>query len=424
MKIRGDYVYKKIFSTFLVVLIFTSCGSVKEAAVIYNKPIESGQGIAEATTVAAPTETPAPVVHNVKMTVVGDLMVHEPQLISAYDKQTDTYDFNHSFEYVKKYLKDSDITVGNLETTIIGGTEFSTYPRFNSPVSFIEALKNAGFDMVTTANNHCNDKGYEGIISTLDALDSFSIEHFGTYRTKEERDTIFIKEVNNIKFAFLSYTYGTNGLPLPDGKDYSANIMSEQLIVSDIQRAKEFSPDFIIIMPHMGNEYEDYPKKVFTDWIDLMIKAGADIVLASHPHVLQPMEYRTVACDDGSEKTALVAYSLANFISSQRTIPREAGMILELAFEKTDDEKAVLMDVSYIPTWVQYKDTSGSYNVRVLPIYDVLVNGMTEGIRAKDIERMKNVHSESNFTVSGKKIPLEEIKERYYFLSGSVKTIK
>lgn len=398
--------FKKLIIMFIIILFFTSCEKQN-----YKNELKESEEIKK-------EEVKVPVITNAKLTFTGDLMVHKWQLDNAYIKKSDTYDFNYCFEPVYKYLENSDLTIGNLETTIAGKDKgYSDFPRFNSPEEFIDALKNSGFDLLTTANNHSNDKGEGGILNTLNVLDNKGIEHFGTYSSAEERDTIFIKEINNIKFAFLSYTYGTNGLKLPEGKDYLVNIMSDEIIKNDINKAKEFNPDFIVVMPHMGNEYEDKPKQVFIDWIDRMIEYGADIVVASHPHVLQPMEYRSIICEDGSERNAFVAYSMGNFISSQRTEPRDAGVILNFYFEKIDEEKAILKDVSYIPTWVQWKDKKQNYNIRVLPIYDFLnqyENEIDTGLRSQDIQRLKKVHSESNKAVTGEDIQINEIKEEYF----------
>ncbi len=405
--------------TCLLTFLLVGCNQNEQAETFAHSPEQVQGATDEAQETTEPTQatpTPEPVNHHVLMTVTGDLMVHEDMLTEAYNKATDTYDFDHCFADVKKYLENSDVTIGNLETTITADKTYSTYPTFNAPPSYIDAIQHAGFDILTTANNHSNDKGEAGIISTLDALDAHGLSHFGTYRSQEARDTVLIKQINSITFAFLSYTYGTNGLPLTPGKDYLLNIMDMSKIQADIQRAKALHPDFIIVMPHMGNEYESYPQQVFVDWIDGMIEAGADIVLASHPHVLQPMTYRTVTRSDGTQKTALVVYSLGNFLSGQRTLPREAGVIVDLAFDKKGDEQAVLTEASYIPTWVQYRAPSGKFLIRVLPIYDVLMNvknGVDTGLRPKDIERVKQVHTESNFVIQNKKIPLADIQERY-----------
>ena len=162
-----------------------------------------------------------PKTHYACLTFTGDLMVHSYQYEEAYDRQTGEYDFEHNFSAVKKYFDKSDYTIGNLETVFAGGAP-SDYPLFNTPDSFAEALKNAGFDFLTTANNHCCDMRQAGLLRTIDILDGLSIDHAGTYKTEKDRDKIFIKDINGITFAFLSYTYGTNGMPYEN--DYNVFI--------------------------------------------------------------------------------------------------------------------------------------------------------------------------------------------------------
>ncbi len=362
-------------------------------------------------------------IKRVSISAVGDLMVHTWQMNDAYVKETGEYDFSNDFEMVKKYLERSDYRVGNLET-VFGGKEigYSDYPMFNTPDSFGEAIKEAGFDLLTTANNHSLDKKEAGLLRTLDVLDRLDIEHVGTYRSEEERNAYKIVEVNGLKLAFLSYTYGTNGIPVPKGKDYLINILNEELILKDLNEVKKLEPDMIIVMPHIGNEYELYPKEIFKRWIGLMVDNGADIVLASHPHVLQPMEIKEVEEEDGSRRQAFIIYSLGNFISSQRTEPRDQGIILNLEISKLNGNKAIIEKVSFIPTWVQFRDLSGKDYVRVLSVYDALKdyeNGINNNLRPKDIERLKRVHSSVTGIYLEKEVPLAEMKPEYIFYENT-----
>ena len=210
-------------------------------------------------------------VMNAKIAVTGDIMVHSYQYNEAYDAETNTYDFMHNFTDVKKYFDSADYAIGNLET-VFGGEDIgiSDYPCFNTPDSFLDSLQFSGIDMVTTANNHCVDRGTDSLVRTIEKLDEYGFDHVGTYKSKEERDEIFIKDINGIKFAFLSYTYGTNGLPYKN--DWNVNIINEDLIRSDIAKAKELNPDFIVVLPHMGNEYELYPKDVFKNWVQEVLQ--------------------------------------------------------------------------------------------------------------------------------------------------------
>ena len=369
----------------------------------------------EEQTYTAAAGKPVPVVKTVKMAVVGDIMVHDYQYNEAYDPATDTYDFMHNFQDVKQYFAGNDLVIGNLELTF-GGTDrpYSSCPCFNTPDSFLDAVKDAGFNLLTTANNHSMDTGKAGLIRTLDKLDEYNIEHFGTYRSPEERDTIFYKEVNGITFAFLSYTYSTNGIPVPD--DYLVNLLEEDLLVADIQEARK-NADVVVVMPHMGNEYETYPRDIFVQWADLMFEAGADIVLASHPHVLQKMEYRKVDHGNGVHD-GFIIYSLGNFISSQTTPPRNASIILHLTVEQVAEEPPNVTEVSFVPIWTQFRNAADENHFVVRSVTERLRLSQAEKdaqIRKKDQKRLEEIHHETASFLLGREIPLSEMQVEYIF---------
>lgn len=374
----------------------------------------SGCGGSEPTFTATAGEG-EPIVKTVKLAVVGDIMVHDYQYNEAYDPATGEYDFMHNFQDVKKYFAGNDLVIGNLELTF-GGPDrpYASFPCFNTPDSFLDAVKDAGFDLLTTANNHSMDTGKAGLIRTLDKLDEYGIEHFGTYRSQEERDTIFYKDVNGIRFAFLSYTYGTNGIPVPE--DYLVNLIDEDVMISDIQEAREHA-DVVVVMPHMGNEYESYPRDIFVEWADLMFEAGADIVLASHPHVLQRMEYRKVDHGNG-EHDGFIIYSLGNFISSQTTPPRNASIVLHLTVEQIADEAPNVTEVSFVPIWTQFRNAADENYFVVRSVAERLSLSASEKdaqIRKKDQIRLAEIHHETASFLLGREIPLSEMQEEYIF---------
>ncbi len=408
----------KLFWVLLCCVFFFSI-SVFALDMYSNKGQELLAEISPASTTQEETTegTTEPVIHTAKIAVTGDLMVHSYQYNEAYNSETGKYDFSHNFQDVKKYFDKADYVMGNLET-VFGGEEIgiSDFPNFNTPDSFLDAVKDAGFDYVTTANNHCVDRGTDSLIRTIRKLDELGIDHTGTYSAKEWRDGIFTKNINGITFAILSYTYGTNGMPYAE--DYNVNIISEDLIRNDIAKAKSYNPDFIVVLPHMGNEYEEYPNDTFKNWVNIMFDAGADIILASHPHVLQPMEMRTLTKDDGSSRTGFVIYSLGNFISSQTTPPRNAGLILNLSFEKKGDEKAEITEVSYIPVWTQFRNAQGQNRFVVRSVYDMLTlpeDQIKATLRPQDVERLKEIHYQTTGIYSDTEIPLENIQDEYVF---------
>lgn len=388
----------------------------------YAKPIEKKPNKGEITSSPlsqpAHSSQPEPIVHRVKMTVVGDLMVHDWQLADALNQSNGTYHFDYSFDQVKDLLSNADLTVGNLETVLAGkDADFTGYPMFNTPEAFAESLRNAGFDLLTTANNHSNDRKEAGVLRTLEVLDRIGLDHVGTYPSKVVQNKIFIKEINNITFAFVSFTYGTNGIPLPKGKEYLINIMTKNFVINEIKKAKALNPDFVIVLPHMGNEYELMPSQAYIDWVNVMFNSGADLILASHPHVVQPVAYKPTMDENGVTRNKFVAYSLGNFISSQRTQPRDAGIMLHLYFIKTEGRKAELEHASYTPTWVQFKDSSNQYLIRTLSVPDVLKDQLSGGnsfhLRKQDFDRVKEVHNHLANILLQKGVPLENIQDEY-----------
>ena len=379
-----------------VVLLFSGCGKSEPTFTV-------AAGKAE------------PIIKTVKLAMVGDIMVHDYQYNEAYDPATGTYDFMHNFQDVKKYFAGNDLVIGNLELTFGGPNRpYSSVPCFNTPDSFLDAVQDAGFNLLITANNHCMDTGQAGLIRTLDKLDEAGISHFGTYRSQEERDAILYRDVNGIRFAFLSYTYGTNGIPVPE--DYLVNLIDSDTMVSDIKEARK-NADVVVVMPHMGNEYETYPKDIFVEWADLMFDAGADIVLASHPHVLQKMEYRTLDHGDGAHD-GFIIYSLGNFISSQTTPPRNASIVLHLTVEQIADEPPSVKEVSFVPIWTQFRNAQNEDEFVVRSVYERLSLSQSEKdaqIRKKDQSRLEEIHKETACFLLERDIPLSEIQEEYIF---------
>lgn len=195
---------------------------------------------------------------HIKMTAIGDIMCHNSQYNDAYNTSNGTYDFSYVFEDIKEYVNSADIAIGNLETTFAGKEKgYSNYPRFNTPEQLAIDLKEFGIDVLSTANNHCMDTNYEGIVSTLKYLDQAGIDHVGTNKTIEEQKEILIKDVNGIKIAFLAFTYGTNGIPIKSDKNYSVNLIDENLILEQIELAKNEEPNLICVSMHWGIEYQN-----------------------------------------------------------------------------------------------------------------------------------------------------------------------
>ena len=385
-----------------------------------HKPIApedlSGGAVAEAES----EPDPWPIVNNVRLAFTGDLMVHDVQIDAAYNPADGTYSFMSYFEYITPYLKDADYTIGNLETTLSGAAAvYGGYPVFNTPDEFAEALKAAGFNMLITANNHSNDRGESGIRRTIEMLDSLGFDHIGTYASQEEQETIFHKEINGIRFAFLNYTYSTNGIPLASGKPYLVNMLDEVLMQRQIRQARSEGAEMIVVMPHMGDEYAESPATHYRNLAQRLCEYGADIVMASHPHVLQPTEVIEVDNWDGTMRTCFIAYSMGNFVSGQRNIPCDVGAVFYLDFEKIVDEHGSsvrITQASFAPTWVLFRNPSWEIDIKVLPVSDTLKAvdaGEDLGIGIWDIARMRDVHRQTTRKMLGEEVPESEMKPVY-----------
>lgn len=298
---------------------------------------------------------------------VGDVMMHDGQIWAGYDEKTDTFDYTEFFHVVKDEITAADIAMADLETTL-GGKEqkYTGYPMFNSPDELADALKDAGFDIIVTSNNHSLDRGAKGALRTIHVLKQRGLAPLGTYGSQEEREQILIKEVNGITFAFLSYTYGTNGIPIPKDKPYLVNLIDEELILSDLERAQN-QADVVVVYLHFGEEYQRTPSKSQRKLAHLILKNGASFIVASHPHVIQPGEWMEVQQADGEIIKKYVAYSMGNFISAQRFPHTEEGLMVKFTLEKDSKKnKVYLTDVKEIDTWVDkfVRDGKMRYVVR------------------------------------------------------------
>ncbi len=312
--------------------------------------------------VVEPAEEPE-VVKNVSMVFSGDIMCHNTQFKDAY--KNGTYDFSYVFDDVKDYISTPDVAVGNLETTFAGAARgYNGYPQFNSPEQLATNLKDVGFDILTTANNHSLDTGYAGIEGTLNELDKISMAHTGTSRSEEEQNTILYHEVNGLKIAFIASTYGTNGIPVPSGKSYCINLQSEDFLLSQIEKAKEGNPDIIVACMHWGTEYVNKYIDSQVTLANLLFENGVDIIIGNHPHVLEPMETRHITTKDGKEKDVFLVYSLGNFMSGQTQKYTTTSILLNLDVSKSNKKDSIILNkVSYIPIYTYTSPKFKNYKI-------------------------------------------------------------
>lgn len=285
---------------------------------------------------------------------IGDSLCHSQNFKDAYNSATKTYDFSPMFKNITKYVENATIAVGNLETSL-GGKErgFSGYPAFNSPDELAFDLKEMGIDILTTGNNHSLDTGYTGLTRTLDVLDGYGISHTGTARSQEEQNTILMKDLNGIKTAFLNYTYGTNGIPLPKGKEYCVNLIDKEFMKSQIEKAKEEGAELICVSMHWGAEYRLKPTAEQEELAEFLIKNGADVILGNHSHVPEPMEMKKVTLDDGTEREGFVIYSMGNFFSAQTQNYTRDTLIVNVEIRKNGESGKITIDkATYTPVYV------------------------------------------------------------------------
>ena len=318
----------------------------------------------------SPTPTEPPIVEgennvDIKIAVCGDIVAHSGLIVEA-EKSDGTHDFNAIMNGAASLVQSADFSLVTLETTFPNTTEYTGYPMFKSPAGLAKSLAETGFDLINTANNHSMDAYQSGIIRTLDVLDENGLGHIGTYRTQEERDAtngVYAREINGISIAFLSYTYGTNGLPV-SGFEYAVNIfyndylttlsdINYDLLRADMAYARSLETDLIIPLMHWGHEYQTVPHAYQNELADFLFAEGADIILGGHVHVPQPMELRRVVDNEGNEKTGFIAYCLGNFISCQNDPFTNITAALELSVRKNlDSGETYIRHVSYKPLFM------------------------------------------------------------------------
>ena len=290
---------------------------------------------------------------------LGDIMGHGPQIKSAWNDSLKKYDYNKVFEPVEDIISSVDFAVANLEVTL-AGPPFDGYPQFSSPDELAEACKSNGIDVLVTANNHSCDRGSMGIVRTNRVLDSLEILHTGTFSNQQNRDSLnlLVLEKEGIRIGLLNYTYGTNGIPF-HAPTY-VNLLDSSLIKKDLKFARTKNLDKLIVFVHWGAEYQDQPNLYQKNFNQFFKRQGVDIVIGSHPHVVQPMHYIK-----NNDKAFLTVYSLGNFVSNQRDFRKDGGVMFRCSIVKRD--KASISDKEYILTWVNKFYKNKKWHFEVLP---------------------------------------------------------
>jgi poly-gamma-glutamate capsule biosynthesis protein CapA/YwtB (metallophosphatase superfamily) len=336
-----------------------------------NQQINTQRTESQAPIAAAVPIKPKPEIKEAKLIAVGDIMMHSTQTRSGYDAKSQTYNFDSFFTPVKNILSKGDWVIGNLETPLAGEDAggYTGYPLFNAPAQLLDAAKKAGFNILTTANNHALDRGETGAIRTIANLSDRQIASTGTAGSAAEGDRPLISTKNNISLAILAYTYGTNGIPIPKGKDYLVSLIDEKKIVKDIAKARKQGADIIAISLHFGEEYQRQPNTQQKQLVENLLKAGADIILGSHPHVVQPYKIFKFPGKNGKTRKAVAIYSMGNFISGQTKDYTDLGVIFQVTIRKKFPEQTTeITGIKTIPTWVHSYSQNNQVKYRVLPL--------------------------------------------------------
>lgn len=350
--------YMKLFKCILVLVLIILAinlikGKIKKTAEqkAVNKVIEEQEKI--------PDDSTATIVS------IGDTLVHSQNFKDAYDSETGIYDFSSFFKYITNHF-DGTVNVGNCEATFAGAKKgYSGYPTFNSPEHLAVDLKELGLNIMTTANNHTLDSGFTGLESTLGYLDEAGLEHTGSARTQEEQDKILMKDLNGIKTAFLAFTYGTNGIPVPQGKEFCVNQFAKwksdwssytidyDFMKKKIEQAKSEGAEAICVSMHWGIEYQTKENKEQDQLAEWLVKNGVNVILGCHPHVPQPLKMITTTDENGVERKGACIFSMGNFFSAQTFPNTRNTLLLKFAIRKNGQTGEISVDkVNYVPLYV------------------------------------------------------------------------
>ncbi len=370
----------------------------KETTEIITEALTKSTTAAVTTEIETTTQPPAPVVRKARINFVGDILPHTPVIRNA--DTGDDYDFTPCFSYVKDYISAADYSVCNLETTLAGAGQgrhsnymyegYSGYPTFNSPAAVARDLKTVGFDLLLNANNHSLDSFEQGIISTIDNIEAVGLEHTGT-RKQESDKNYLLKNIKDIDFAFINFTYGMNGFNLSADKEYMVNHFNNydddyiKKMINDVKDMVAQNADVNVVCLHFGVEYGLYPdEKTQKEIAEKLFAAGIDIIIGDHSHTLQPFE---IIDYQGERK--FIIYSMGNFLSNQiYTLvhqPGDFGGLLDLQIEQIDEEKARLTSIEFMPTYCLARSDSHY----ILPVFDLPENFELSNYDNSRIEHFK-----------------------------------
>jgi len=344
----------------------------------------------------------------ISLLFIGDIMGHDTQIWSAENRETKQYDYNDVFDHIRSEISEADLSFANLEVTL-AGPPYKGYPQFSSPAALAVACKNAGIDCLVTANNHSVDRGLDGINRTIMRLDSIGISHTGTFVNRAAKDSLqpLILTKNGISVALLNYTYGTNGIRVPEPA--IVNMLNKDLITNDIEKAKLKKPDILVLLLHWGTEYDTVPSPEQSALADYFFSKGVDLIIGSHPHVLQKMVWSR---NEETNKDKILVYSLGNFVSNQRKPKTDGGTMVRIEILKQGDSFRIT-EAGYYLIWVYTPVVNDRTKFYILPCSKFEDNpGFFS--KAAEFEQMKKFITDSRRLLREQNIGINE----YLFSEG------
>lgn len=320
---------------------------------------------------------------------VGDISTSVDQ-VRAVTKNDGTYDFNLPFADVANYFSTNNVAyaVGNFETTIVDGMSYGGEPYYNSPVQLAGTLRGLGFRLMSTANTYALNNGIEGLTSTKNYLTEAKLRSVGTYLSQADRDKdggAYIRSIHKIKFAFLSYTKGTDSVTMPEGCEYALNTLyndysdywtdlKKSQIRKDVQAAKDAGAEVIIALVHWGSEYGRSVRDTQEEVAELMLDSGVDVIIGTHSHLVSEMGFREEEQTDGSVKNCFVAYGLGDFYTDPAQPEAQQSLILNLTFSKDDNGRVSITNANYVPIYMNITEENGKRQFAILDVYKNLAD--------------------------------------------------
>lgn len=334
----------------------------------------------------------------------GDLVIHQNLMDKAHNSKTDKYDFSRFFGLIQDALSNADLTVANVDGPMggKGNVGYKEYPMFNTPPTLMYALKNAGVDMISLANNHCLDTWFDGLKQTIVNCDYVGLEHFGAYASQTDFDTPEIFDVNGIKVGFLNYTQALNTMDSqksldPNALKFGLRRTSGANYESDVKKMREVGAEVVVVYMHWGKEYLRKPDDNQQYMAKQIANAGADIIVGGHPHYVQPAVYVKGTTSSGETNNCFTMFSIGNFLSDQRQQYRDSGIIFEFTLqENLTTGKIEVVAPKYLSTYVWRVGTEGDYDYRVVGVEATIANrpaGMSDSTYARLLE-VRNEMSE------------------------------